>query len=363
MRLQTRLLLLSGLAAFIVISGTVPAIGFEGEPETKPAETKLEMKPTTLGVRFTPAMATGISKMFVREMKGRYDLNDKQADGIREIISRQLMTVVSENAETGRDMIEKMMETMINNDGAFPPDAAKEFATIAKPVVPAIRSFFTKTSAEISKELTIKQRLKFTGDIAAATAGLVVFENRMKRWEEGKVPEGANPFYDPADHDPSLATSQPEPTDEHPDYRRARQGVERSMQWQVDLDERWERYVDRTVDFYDLDEAQTNAAQAVLKDCRQRVAAIKTPEWREAILQNRIAQRLTWRTGGGTYTQGPWMFKLEADFEKMMQPLNDLDRELKRRLGEIPDSKQRAVALEKVRKALAEKGLERLPAR
>jgi hypothetical protein len=35
--------------------------------------------------------------------------------------------------------------------------------------------------------MTVTQRLKYTADVGVFAAGLLVFENRMKRWEEGKV--------------------------------------------------------------------------------------------------------------------------------------------------------------------------------
>ncbi|MFH1417206.1 MAG: hypothetical protein ABII12_02850 [Planctomycetota bacterium] len=318
------------------------------------------MKPTEVGVRFTPRMARAISGQFVKEMKGRYDLNDAQVESIRGVISRQMMKVVSENAKTGRDIIETMMETMIENDGQFPKDAAMDFAKLAKPIVPALKKFFADTSGEISAEMTIKQRLKFTGDVAAATAGLIVFEDRMKRWEEGKVGDGANPFYDPIDKDPEAA-SQPDDPGEHPEYRQARQGTRQWMEWQFNVEERWGRYVDFAIEFYGLDEAQTNAVKAILKECTERAAAIKTPEWTAKMTDNRIAQRLSWRAGGAMFSRGPWMFMLDSEYEKLKQPLDDLELELKRRLSAIPDSTQRAKAMESVRETLAEKGLERLP--
>ncbi len=330
------------------------------QDEKKTKASGFEMKPTELGVRFTPGMAKAMSKQFAKGMKGRYNLNDEQVESIRGILAKRMMRVVTENSETGRDIIETMMEVMIENDGQFPKDAAMDFAKLAKPIFPALKKFFADTSGEISAELTIKQRLKFTGDVAAATAGLIVFEDRMKRWEEGKVGDGANPFYDPADKDPAAA-SQPSDPDESPEHRQARQGVKQWMEWQFNVEERWGRYVEFAIEFYDLDEAQTNAVNAILEECLERAAAIKTPEWNAKVTDNRIAQRLSWRAGGQMFSRGPWMFMLESEFEKLKKPLDDLELELKRRLSAIPNSTQRAKAMESVRKVLADKGLDRLP--
>lgn len=334
----------------------------EPQQEADQAEdAKVEMKPTEIGVRFTPRMAQAMSKQFARQMKDRYELNDQQTDEIRDIISTKLMKVVSENAATGRDTLEMMMETVIENDGRFPKESAQEFAKLTKPLIPALRDFFTQTSAAVGRKMTMKQRLKFTADAAAATAGLVIFENRMKRWEEGKVGDGANPFWDPADQNPEAETQPTDDPTERSEHRQARQGAEQQIRWALDVESRWGEYVDQAITFYEFDEAQTNAAKAILADVLGRAKAVKTPQWETAVKENRIAQRLSWSAGGAQFAQGPWMFKLDSQYDQLTKPLFDMGKELRRRIEDLPNSAQRAKALEKVRKALSEKGLERLP--
>ncbi|MFQ5430120.1 MAG: hypothetical protein ACE5E1_07405 [Phycisphaerae bacterium] len=322
-----------------------------------------EMKPTTLGIRFTPGMARAIGLKLSEQMKSRYELDDAQVVDIQGILSRQLMDFVQTNAETGRDMIEMMMETMIEHDGSFPKEAAMKFGKMAEPLLPALRGFFTRSSAEIGKRMTIKQRLKFTGDMAGVTAGLLIFEKRMNRWAEGKVGDDANPFFDPAENEgpnPAEAAA-PEDPNEPPEHRKARKQVERWLKWQINIDRQWDDYVKSAAAYYDFDERQVTAAAAILKDCKQRAEAIKTPDWRNAILENRIARQLIWRIDS-KFGQGPWMYHWERAYKKMMKPLEDLEVELKRRIEQLPTSKQRAAAQEAARKALAEKGVKRVPA-
>jgi len=294
-------------------------------------------------------------------MKGRYELSDQQVEEVQQILASQFVDFAQKNAQTGRDMIEMMIETMIENDGTFPREQAQEFARIAKPFVPAFREFFTETSALIGQKMTMKQRLKFTGDLTAASAGLTMFENRMKRWEEGKVGRYANPFFDFDDEE--AATSQPdepENPNEPPEHRQARRNVERWIEWQIDIDRQWEGYVERAAEFYGFNESQRNSARAILDDCRQRAQRIKTPEWRAALIENRITQQLSWNLGAET-SQGPFMYKVETEWERLRKPLLDIERELKRRLEELPTSEQRAAARESVRKALSERGVKKLP--
>ncbi len=325
------------------------------------ADGDVEMTPTEIGVRFTPAMAQAMSFQFTKQMKQRYDLEEDQGQHIEKIITTELMRLVKENAATGRDMIEMSMETMIANDGNFTKDKAVEFAKLAKPAIPALRDFFTRSAGEIGKRMTIKQRLKFTGDMAGIAAGLVVFENRMKRWSAGDVGQRANPFYDSGDHEEGEdGEKEPEDPNETKEHRQARQNAERTVGWQINKETRWDQYVNNAIVYYDLDETQITSARAVLKDCKDRAEAIRTPAWRKKLVENRIAESLAWRLESH-FNQGPWKNQLDQSNEKLMRPLNELGDELRSRIDGIPTSKQKAAAKEAVRKALAEKGMKRLP--
>lgn len=335
-----------------------PANGDQADPSGM-AKAFME-KPTALGIRFTPAMARAISLQVTRGMEPRYELEDDQVGEIRTIFQKHLMKLAHENAESGRDLIEMMLETMIENDGRFPRETAIRFAKKMKPLIPALNEFFAQTAAEIGRTMTIKQRLKLTKDMAGMTAGMVVFENRMKRWEEGKVGNNANPFFDPADEDPAQAQPEPEDPNEHPDHRRARREVERSWEWEVNRSRGWKRYVDQAIEYYGLDEAQSAAARAILKDCQERAKAIRTPDWRSRLKENRIAKRLSWRLGS-KYGQGPWMYQLDQEYEKLMKPLKDLGEELKRRIERLPTTSQRQAARDAARKVFGERGVKLEP--
>ncbi len=327
--------------------------------EITPDEDDDILKPTNLGIRFTPKMAAAMSKKFVEQMKPKYDLDEQQTGEINDVMQRQLMKFARKNEALGRDMVELMFSTMIENDGRFPKEEAQQFAGMAKEFIPKLRELFTESSAEIGKKMSMKQRLQFTADVGIAGAGLVVFESRMKRWEEGKIGDFANPFFDPADKDPAKAEPEPVDPNEHKDHREARKQVETWITWSIDKDDRWADYIEQATKYYGFNEKQKSSADAVLKDCKERAKTIKTKEWRDAIKQNRIIQTLSRRAGD--YSAGPWMRSLEEANEKLIKPMNDLDSEFKRRIDDLADSAQRAAAREAVQKALAPKGVKQLP--
>ncbi len=312
------------------------------------------------GIRLTPGMLNAMSWRFSELMKTQLDLDDQQAKDIEGIIKTHLAKLANENAETGRDAIEMMMETMIRNDGRFPKEDAVRFASKVKPLIPAIRDYFTNTSSEIGQKLNFKQRLEFSTQMGVVMSGLTVFEQRMGRWEEGKVSDNANPFFDPADRDPSKAEADNADPNEHPEHRRARQDVERWNDWELRIDDGWDDYLRRAADFYEFEDTQRGSGENVLKQMKDRAAAIKTPEWSEKIKQNRIARRLA-RRAGGDLSDGPVAFSLDREYNKLRKPLLDLDEEFKRRIDELPTSKQREAARKKARKFLFDKGMKEPP--
>jgi hypothetical protein len=333
---------------------------FGTAPEEK-QEDKEEFKATEIGVRFTPQMARAMSRKFSEQMKTRYELDEQQSDGIQQLMTKQFMKFAEQNGRTGRDMIELMMATMIENDGRFPKEEAIAFAKLSKPLTTNLKTFFTESAGEIGKKMSLTQRLKFTGDVTLAATGLTVFESRMNRWAEGKIGDNANPFFDPADKDPAASQPTQEDPKEDKEYRRARKDVERWIEFQINPDERWEEYMKQAIKFYNLNEKQVTAANAILKDSVDRAKAIKTPEWKNKIKENRIAQRLTMQTASELGQGSPWMFALEENYQSLMRPLDDLAKEFKRRLDAIPDSTQRAKAIESIRRKMMDKGVKQLP--
>jgi hypothetical protein len=343
------------LLVFVIIAGGT----FGTSALAQDAEDEDSLKPTEIGVRFTPEIAGAMTKKFVSAMKSRYGLDEQQVEEITPVMQRQFMKFAGENAALGRDMIEMMMATVIENDGSFPKDAAIRFGKLANQFTPRLQEFFTQAGGEIGKKMTVKQRLQFTGDVGLAAAGLLTFENRMKRWEEGKVSENANPFFDmPGDGE--NAASQPADPNEHEEHRKARAQVERWIKWQLNPDEQWPKYLDQAAKYYGFSEKQITAGKAILKDCQERAKAIKSREWQASVKELQIVQHLS-NSVGDEFSNGPWMNLLNDSQTKLMKPINDLGQEFKRRIDDLSDSTQRATARESVRKLLADKGVKQLP--
>lgn len=332
-----------------------------GVPENRASEDAVPDwdKPTTLGVRLTPEIVGAMTRRMSEDMIKKYELSQDQADAVRDVAYRQILQFAHSNEKTVQQLFEYMMAQMIDNDGRFTREAAQDFAKMSKPIIAPLKDLFTQMGADMGREMSLSQRLKFTGDMTKAAAGITIFESRMKRWEAGDVGENANPFWDPGDNDPNKARPAATDPNEHPEHRRARLDAERWIEWRLRMDQDWEAYINEAVAYYQLDEKQTAAAQAILKDCQEKARAIKTDEWNKRIKDNRIARELIRRSE--EKMRGPASFAIEAEFTRLQKPLVDLDEELKRRVDELPDSRQRAAARDSVRKILADRGMREPP--
>ena len=340
----------------------VDAFRADGSESAKESETKSPEqydRPTSLGIRFTPAIARALTSRMTEQMQQRYELEDDQVEKIRAAVTENLMELAHENEAMGQDLIENMMASMISNEGSFKKEDAVEFGEKMSPFIPKLRGFFTESAKDIGKVMTLKQRLRYTADMTALTAGLTMFEKRMNNWRDGNVKEGANPFFDAPGADEEAGDPNADPN-ESKEMRRARQGVERSMRWQINYQQDWERYVTNASVYYDLDEEQQNAANGILDDCKTKAERIQTDDWWGRVKKNRIAARLN-RSLDSKFSQGPIDFQLDQAFEKMKTPLEDITVELKRRIDKLPTTRQRLQARRKVEKLMQEKGLDSLP--
>lgn len=376
MNLNSRAVLLAALTAGFV-TGATPVRAQSDAPASQPGsaaeksgfgplnfeadETEVEMKPTEVGVRFTPRMAQGMAKAMAREMRGRYDLSDEQVEQAQEIISRNMMKMAQDTQKKGRDIWELFMENMIANEGAFSKEDAQKWGKLMEDFLPEMKKCMTTTASQIGKTMTLSQRLKLTAEMSAVSAGFIGFEERMKRWSKGEVADMANPFFDGgADRRKSETARDSQTAKESEDVRRARARADRRLDWEVDVESRWSSYVEAAIDYFKLSETQATSARAILKECLERAKAVKTPEWQERLRRNRTAAGMSGKMAKN-FREGPWMWQLDREYEELLRPLQDIGKDLRNRVDELAESSQRATAAEQARAQLAKSGLEMPP--
>src|SRR5262249_61770040 len=100
---------------------------------------------------------------------------------------------------------------------------------------------------------------------------------------KGEVPDFANPFMEPAPSAPAKNGERKAADAESPEVQQARNRVERRVEWEIGVDERWTGQVEAAIEYYKLNDAQAKSARAILKEALERAKQVKTPEWTERL--------------------------------------------------------------------------------
>jgi hypothetical protein len=340
----------AGLAGSVVAQDRAPAAG-SGDSWNRTTE---------VGVRLTPEMARAGARLFTEKyLVSEFELDPAKVDQATELMARRIMQLAHEHEEAGQEFIEFAMTTALefqvkNRNGAedtgFPVDLAKGVGTRLVPLIPSIREATNGVMQDVRPLLSFKQQLKFTGQIALANVALDALDKNMRRWSTGEVDEFSDPFDDPE------ATEKRDAAAEKQRLDNARKAAEaRSKQR---LGAQWEEYVKAAKEYYQMDDAQGQAADSLLREYQERAktAIGSEAEWRKRIYANQFWQMFSMELPG-KWGGNPLYVMLDRERETLREPLDKLEEELKQRIDEIPTQAQREAAEARITAAFAAKGV------
>ena len=337
------------------------AVGLHGQDTGDPGAGRSAMdRPTELGVRFTPGMARAMARMFTEEVAAkRYNLPAGKLDEATEGVARRLMSMAHKLDEAGyNERVEHLAAEFIRgqiseqgegDQGILKPEVAKAISEAARPFMPVFREMVQGVSKDIRPMLAAKDQLTFAGDLMGMTTALDIFDKTMQRWEKGEVRPYENPFSEDEKEIKKDGNGQSER------YNNAKQAAQR----EIDNAEsnQWKRYVEEAKKFYGLDEAQSNSADSVLRECLERAQALtQDTQWREKVFRNRVWFQMLWELRVGP--NHPLRTHLENAHDAMLQPIRAIGDDLKLRIDAIPTQAQRAAADERILKLLVAQGFQ-----
>lgn len=340
----------------VLLGAALPLYGqMTAEPDTVRAGLD---RPTELGVRFTPTMARSLARLFTEEVAvKRYNLDAARLDEATETVARRLMSMAHKLDEARyHEQMERFVAEFMHaqledmgegGGGIIKPEVAKAISEAARPFTPLLREMFQGVAKDIRPMLPAKDQLTFAGDLLAVTTGLDIFEKTMQRWEKGEVKPYENPFA--ADNDEIKRDS----SGQSERYLSAKQAAQREVENAES--NQWRRYVEEAKKFYGLDEAQSNTADSVLRECLERAQTLtQDGQWREKVFRNRVWSTMLWDLYRGP--NHPLRTYLENTHEVMLEPIRAIGEDLKRRIDAIPTQAQRRAADERIMKLLIAQG-------
>ncbi len=316
-----------------------------------PADDDVMSRPSEYGIRFTPEMARGIGSQVAKMLGQRYELPEERRDEVKELIARRLMLTAHHVEGDAQPFIETMMEEIsrreAEGDNSGPWTVGEPFAKGALPLMPEVRDLVGGVAKDVRPMLPLKQQFKLAGDMVLLNKGIDAFEQTLQRWSKGDIKVGEDPF-----------------RPQKQEIERDEQGRSKSLQQARDLADRlldgrrseWERYVKDAKAFYELDESQSASADSVLRETLDRADALNADGALQSKLHgNRVWERMMWELRVGW--DHPLRGLIERQKKSLEAPLVALDGQLKDRIDQIPTEPQRQAAADRMKAALAEKGL------
>jgi len=331
-----------------------------GEPAASPPDPL--SAPSEYGIRFTPAMARGLAREFVRdELVRGYELDPAREQEAIETVSRRMMEALhSVDTDANQVVAERLVTTFlqaiqegkrVGHRPLFSPDLATAFGRDMQPFLPAVRTLVRDVAQDVRPMLSMKQQLRFAGELMAVHAALDGFETAMQRWVRGGAAPGEDPFR--PDRQPKLG---PDGASDELRSARKKAGADNRVD---SLCSEWDEYVKDAGRFYGFDEAQSATASSVLREIKQRAEALGQNDGLNARRHRYVFWDTLWRSLGPEFRgpNHPVHHLLTQAARSLQDALGVLDEELKQRIDRIPRDPQRRRAEEEMHTKLAKFGL------
>jgi len=306
------------------------------------------------GIRFTPGMARGMAREFVRHaFRNHYELPEDREEEAVDLVTRRLMETAHKMDGPGQELVQRFAEEQIMNQleggghGFMPPAFGKEFAERVKPLMPAVHDLVRNVAQDLRPMLPLKKQLQMAGELMALKKAMDGFEDTMDKWASGEVTQYGNPFDQREDQlkkDETGASQQ---------LRGARGMATRQSENPAVAE--WEAYLEDARKFYSFDDSQAATADSILREFKERAEALKrNASWKTALYSNRVWQNMIWSLPDGW--SHPLRTMIEDEHETLMDDFTRLGEEFKQRLDTIPTDSQRRQAEERMTALLDEKG-------
>jgi len=309
------------------------------------------MRPTERGLRMTPGIARAVGSLVANEpLKRMYGLDEAAQAKAAELIARRIMQTAHQNQEQGQAFLEFAFASVIESQGRFTPELGKRWADLSVPLVAPMRECWLGVVEDLRPLVPPEKQARYAADTIAGTLFFDGYTKKMARWQQGNVGEREDPFSNR--HEPKRQASASAPA-EPDELAEARRTGERILDYQTAR--KWRQYVNEAVSYYQFDDAQQETAESILAELSDRAGQIKTDDWQARALLNRIKWQLGHRDMGLHNT--PWYWRIEREWDDLMQPFNEMTRQLKLRLDAIPTAAQRAAAEKPITERFSKLGL------
>ncbi len=264
--------------------------------------------------------------LYVRVLTRQYNLTPDQEEYTRKLLTKRVREFLKVHETDLRTLMYEMLE--FQQKRQLPPaETARQWAEMGKPIFRDARKAILDGNKEWREVLDEKQRARHDQDLELLNRQFKIMEERLDRWGRGDIQPAD---FRPAGSNPSQIGGEPPWTDAKPE-------------------DTWEMYLRSFAVRYNLDAAQKETAQSVLRECRERCAAYREKhkaEFDEFEAKMKELRESRSKEGADKETLAAaarTLDELRAKKVELEKPISQgIFSEFKRRLDQIPTKDQRA---------------------
>ncbi|MFO0973148.1 MAG: hypothetical protein U1A27_06900 [Phycisphaerae bacterium] len=302
-----------------------------------------------------PEVVRGVAHQFRERIAQRYELSPEQAERVEAALTRGLIEAAKSNRALTQALFEASATATLTSAGFWTSDIKTRFGRQAKPHLPAFKTAIGRLAASVRQELSTTQQLRFAADYAAFSVAYTAFEGRVSRWADGRPGEYDSLHWE--DKDDTGPTTRPDGTMESRTGYRARNQAAYLVRWNlVEADHDWDDYLENTSRLYEFTPEQRQAADAIVKDCRRRLDALRTPERARELRAAADRAQFIASLAHPTLNSGPLQRQAWGDVDRLRRPAVQLSDEFRNRIDELADSRQRARAVQRLEETMQREG-------
>ncbi len=252
----------------------------------------------------------------------KYKMDNDQVAKAREDALKRWPEFIRKN----RDKLQPVVNEFIEMRLEMSPPSKERVANWATEAEEALNLFKGEIDGAIEDfrgALNPLQKAKFESEVLMFSAGMAAAEAKIKQWKTGEFEE--REFWDPPTSEWHRREEQerlaeegimPEPTDQVIEELKA-----------------WDKFVERYIEIYKLDESQQASARSALKEMKERAISYRDAnEQRIAMIEKRIQEH----TGSEKELD-----QLKKDLFEVYGPIDEMFQELKTRVEALPTDEQR----------------------
>jgi hypothetical protein len=277
---------------------------------------------------------------WAEEASRQYDLDDEQRAKVREAAVERWSKFLDENREVMQPLANEFVEMRMELKPP-PKERVQEWAKRAGPVFDKVRTQLDEGADEFRKVLRPVQRAKFEIDTLQMKVSLQIAEQRIKQWQSGEF--GPDEFWEPLPSDRESRRAERRRNREEREAKAALAGESSESdandaaadQIAVELDA-WDRYVAEFIRSNGLDAGQRTTVLSCLSELKERAIAHRDRH-REEIdqLEKRVA------SNAGIEAE---LADINKQLVELYGPIDDMFKELRSRIEQVPAAEQRAAA-------------------